>query len=446
MRQKLRRRRGDGDESARREPAGTAGKIAASGTDRAITAGASERDAADPSQAELAGDADSTAQGAASSGQAAGGSASGGADRIWHSPAAGLPTPVDSAGGNRSRQGETAEPSKPAAKGTYRVLTEEVAARSGSATGGTDRPAAGETSGLSTSGTEGTDPAGGDQTAALAEPGAGGADGAARPANGDTAALSRVAVSDREPRPAVGDIAGRTGHAADAGMAADDAGVAADDAGPAQDDTGPAQSDTGPAPGGAALQGNGAAGMLRTARSGSHEPLLGDAAALRANWQRVQGDFVDDPRAAVSNAADLVEHTAQALVGALRQRQQELRGLWDETLAGDAGAARDGGWLAGGRVRRDRPRHRGRQGAGPLPGWLGRGGVRAAGRGGERLADGTPDGEHPPAASLPDAGENPEVPGVSPEAPGGTPAADTTEHLRLVMQRYRALFNQICRP
>lgn len=408
MRQKLRRRRGDRDDSARPKPAGTADKTAASGADRALTAGAPETGAAD-------------------------GSASGGADRIWHSPAAGLPTPVDSAGGNRSREDETGEPSKPAIKGTYLVLTEEVAARSRSAAGGTDRPAAaepGETTALSTSGTEGTDRARGEQTAAPTGPGAG---GTGRPANGDTAALSTTAASSREPRPAVGDLAGRSGRAEGTGTGTG---------------TGTMADGAGASPGGAARQGNdgAAAGMLRTARSGSHEPLLGDAAALRANWQRVQGDFVDDPRAAVSNAADLVEHTAQALVGALRQRQQELRGLWDETAAGDAGAARDGGWLLGGRVRRDRPRHRGRQGAGPIPGWLGGGRVRPAGPGGERLADGTPYGGHPRADDSPTGGGSPEAAGVSPEAAGGMPAADTTEHLRLVMQRYRALFNQICRP
>jgi hypothetical protein len=58
-------------------------------------------------------------------------------------------------------------------------------------------------------------------------------------------------------------------------------------------------------------------------------PLLADAAGLRANWRRVQGRFVDDPREAVADAASLVEHTAQALVGALRQRQQLLRATWD---------------------------------------------------------------------------------------------------------------------
>lgn len=58
-------------------------------------------------------------------------------------------------------------------------------------------------------------------------------------------------------------------------------------------------------------------------------PLLPDASDLRANWQRVQASFVDDPRTAVAEAADLVDHVAQALAGALRQRQTRLREQWD---------------------------------------------------------------------------------------------------------------------
>ncbi len=97
------------------------------------------------------------------------------------------------------------------------------------------------------------------------------------------------------------------------------------------------------------------------------EPLLGDAAGLRARWQRAQAGFVDDPREAVGDAADLIEQTAQALVGALRQRQRQLRVMWER---------------------------------------------------GPGAAD--------PGDGAPAAG-----------------AADT-EHLRLMMQRYRALFNQLC--
>jgi len=103
--------------------------------------------------------------------------------------------------------------------------------------------------------------------------------------------------------------------------------------------------------------------------------LLGDPAELRARWQRVQGDFVDDPQAAVGDAADLVGQTAEALVAALRQRQRDLRAAWQRGTPDGSPAAADG---------------------------------------------------HSPASMAP-----------------GVP---DTEHLRLMMQRYRALFNQLCRP
>jgi hypothetical protein len=115
--------------------------------------------------------------------------------------------------------------------------------------------------------------------------------------------------------------------------------------------------------------------LPRPAPAAMDEPLLGDAAMVRARWQRVQAGFVDDPKEAVGDAADLIEQTAQALVGALRQRQRQLRVLWESGPADDTAPA--GGEAAGG----------------------------------EAAASG----------------------------------ADT-EHLRLMMQRYRALFNQLCRP
>jgi hypothetical protein len=67
-------------------------------------------------------------------------------------------------------------------------------------------------------------------------------------------------------------------------------------------------------------------------------PLIGDAVTLRASWQHAAAEFVDDPRAAVSEAADLVEHTAQTLVGALQQRQRQLRDQWENGTPGDAAA------------------------------------------------------------------------------------------------------------
>ena len=61
----------------------------------------------------------------------------------------------------------------------------------------------------------------------------------------------------------------------------------------------------------------------------ANEPLLGDPVGLRASWQQAQAGFVDDPRAAVADAAELIEHTAQTLIGSLQQRQRQLRTQWD---------------------------------------------------------------------------------------------------------------------
>lgn len=73
------------------------------------------------------------------------------------------------------------------------------------------------------------------------------------------------------------------------------------------------------------------------------EPLLANAVGLRASWQQAQAGFVDDPRAAVADAAELVEHTAQTLIGSLQQRQRQLRTQWDNNGSGAAGPAAAGG-------------------------------------------------------------------------------------------------------
>ena len=120
------------------------------------------------------------------------------------------------------------------------------------------------------------------------------------------------------------------------------------------------------------------------AAAGLDSPLLSDTNELHASWQRIQGAFIDDPREAVADAAGLIEHVGQLLAGALRQRQQQLRALWD--------------------------------------------------------SDGLPDGvdyaDSGSAAGTVSSGEN------RPAADGGP----DTEQLRLVIRRYRALFNELCRP
>ena len=113
-------------------------------------------------------------------------------------------------------------------------------------------------------------------------------------------------------------------------------------------------------------------------------PLLSEADELRTSWPRIQAAFVDDPREAVADAAGLVEHAAQALTSALRQRQRQLRAMWD----------RDG-----------------------MPD-----GVEYADSGGAAPGAAAPDGDRQAAADGPD-----------------------TEQLRLLIQRYRRLFDQLSR-
>ena len=192
----------------------------------------------------------------------------------------------------------------------------------------------------------------------------------------------------RQPADDSGQPADDNGQPADdSGQPADDSGQPADDSGqdPAESDRGAGESDlavgqsgalaatqaatepaTVPEPGQAAARERDAAGLQASepAADQADGALLAGAARLRAGWQRIQAGFVDDPREAVADAADLVEQTAQAFVGVLQQRQRRLRGIWDGDARSDGAA--------------------------------------------EQITD--------------------------------------TEQLRLVMQRYRSLFDQLCRP
>lgn len=59
------------------------------------------------------------------------------------------------------------------------------------------------------------------------------------------------------------------------------------------------------------------------------EPLLGDEQAeLRGRWQRIQGEFVDDPRRAVSAADALVSEVMQALARTFSDHKQTLEDQW----------------------------------------------------------------------------------------------------------------------
>ena len=93
--------------------------------------------------------------------------------------------------------------------------------------------------------------------------------------------------------------------------------------------------------------------------AGLDGPLLSDADELRTSWPRIQAAFVDDPREAVADAAGLVEHAAQALTSALRQRQRQLRAVWDRDGMPDGMQYADSGGTAPGAAAPDGDRRRG---------------------------------------------------------------------------------------
>jgi len=211
-------------------------------------------------------------------------------------------------------------------------------------------------------------------------------------------------------------------------------------------------------------------------------PLIGDAAGLRASWHRIQAGFVDDPRESVADAAALVEHAAQVLVGTLRQRQQQLRGMWDTTAARDAGSrttgaaatdpaptgrmpvadgtraadetratdgtrTADSGVVADGGAVADSGAPAG--GVRATDAAAAADGARAAGNAGDdsaRSADaagGYPQVPDPRAGGYPGARARGDAVGASRAAAGGVL---DTEQLRLLMRRYRSLLEQICPP
>ncbi|MGW1410063.1 hypothetical protein [Streptomyces sp. NPDC002403] len=49
---------------------------------------------------------------------------------------------------------------------------------------------------------------------------------------------------------------------------------------------------------------------------------------FRARWQRIQGEFVDDPQNAVNAADQLVAKTMQALATTFSEHKRGLEGQW----------------------------------------------------------------------------------------------------------------------
>ncbi|MCX4790368.1 MULTISPECIES: hypothetical protein [unclassified Streptomyces] len=60
-----------------------------------------------------------------------------------------------------------------------------------------------------------------------------------------------------------------------------------------------------------------------------NEPLLGnEQEVFRARWQKIQGEFVDDPKNAVNAADQLVAETMQALATTFAEHKRGLEGQW----------------------------------------------------------------------------------------------------------------------
>ncbi len=70
------------------------------------------------------------------------------------------------------------------------------------------------------------------------------------------------------------------------------------------------------------------------------DSLLPDGSGIREEWLRVQAQFVDDPRTAVSEAAGIMADVASRLEAAVRQRQDTLRVRWDGNSQADTEALR----------------------------------------------------------------------------------------------------------
>jgi hypothetical protein len=73
---------------------------------------------------------------------------------------------------------------------------------------------------------------------------------------------------------------------------------------------------------------------------GLSDNLLPDSSGIREQWLRIQSQFVDDPREAVSEAATLITDVASRLETAVRERQETLRARWDGNSRADTEALR----------------------------------------------------------------------------------------------------------
>jgi len=70
-------------------------------------------------------------------------------------------------------------------------------------------------------------------------------------------------------------------------------------------------------------------GVPREAGMPAMSDLAGDPAQLHEQWSAIQSSFVDDPRASVAAAADLVSEAIEALVASIQEREHGLRSEWE---------------------------------------------------------------------------------------------------------------------
>jgi hypothetical protein len=70
-------------------------------------------------------------------------------------------------------------------------------------------------------------------------------------------------------------------------------------------------------------------GMPGDAGAPAMSGIAGDPARLHEQWSAIQSSFVDDPRASVAAAADLVSEAIEALVASVRERERGLREEWE---------------------------------------------------------------------------------------------------------------------
>jgi hypothetical protein len=74
-------------------------------------------------------------------------------------------------------------------------------------------------------------------------------------------------------------------------------------------------------------------GVPRDAEAPALSGLAGDPTQLHEQWSAIQSSFVDDPRASVAAAAELVSEAIEALVASVQQRERGLRGEWERGAA-----------------------------------------------------------------------------------------------------------------